>query len=63
MKCICCSASVFKKTLHRTNPIGSKDAGWMCINCIEKIEPELSKDIKMDGYNIIQDIKKASQNL
>ncbi len=49
--------------MHRTNPIGSKDAGWMCINCIEKIEPELSKDIKMDGYNIIQDIKKASQNL
>jgi hypothetical protein len=41
--------------LHRTNPKGQDKAGWMCMPCIEKEEPELSKNIKSDdNYDLLQ---------
>lgn len=34
--CIQCGCSVNKRPLHRTNPMGQPDAGWMCQPCITK---------------------------
>ena len=48
MNCEKCGASVFDKTLHRTKPKGQPDAGWMCLDCIKALEPELAKNIKED---------------
>lgn len=60
MKCIKCGCSGMEKMLHRTNPLGQTDAGWMCIDCIEKHELELSKNIKGDSdYKVLLDIEKA----
>lgn len=48
MKCIICGISVRKTILHRTNPKGQMPAGWTCLPCIEKKEPELAKNIKQE---------------
>lgn len=48
MKCIKCNCSCSEKMLHRTAPLGQSPADWMCLSCIEKHEPELSKNIKSD---------------
>lgn len=34
--------------LHRTAPMGQSPANWMCMPCIERIEPELASNIKTD---------------
>ena len=49
MKCINCGTSVFNKPLHRTNPKGQSDAGWMCEDCIKKNEPELYNNLVDSG--------------
>lgn len=48
MKCVICGVSVQKTILHRTNPKGQINAGWTCIKCIERDEPELAKNIKQE---------------
>jgi hypothetical protein len=46
--------------LHRTNPTGQTNAGWMCIDCIEKTEPELFKNITQDeSFKVLKDIETA----
>ena len=65
-KCIKCGCSAFDRMLHRTNPKGQKDAGWMCMPCIEKHEPELAKNLKEDSdFKVVEDIEKIiiSDNL
>lgn len=32
-------------------PKGQSPAGWMCLNCIHKHEPELAKNIEADLNN------------
>lgn len=49
MKCKNCEASMFDKPLHRTNPLGQSDAGWMCEDCIANNEPELYQNLKDDN--------------
>lgn len=56
MKCIICGISVIDKMLHRTNPKGQSDAGWMCMPCIENTQPELAKNIKEDQTPFEKDI-------
>lgn len=58
MKCKNCECTINDKMLHRTNPLGNSDAGWMCIDCIEKLHPELAKNIKdEDDYPVLKDIE------
>lgn len=57
MKCSKCGVSIQNRILHRTNPKGQLDAGWMCEPCISKTEPELMKNIDED--EVLQDIKSA----
>lgn len=63
-KCQCksCEVPFYKKMLHRTNPLGVIPADWMCIDCIEKEEPELYKNIKSDDYQTLKDIEWACFN-
>ena len=45
------------RMLHRTNPVGQADAGWMCMPCIEKNESELARNIKSEkDFNTVEDI-------
>lgn len=46
MECCNCHTKVSKAPLHRTNPYGQRDGGWMCKECIGKLYPELLKNIK-----------------
>lgn len=48
MDCCNCHISVQKAMLHRTNPLGQSDAGFMCLPCIQKLHPELAANIKAD---------------
>lgn len=49
--------------LHRINPTGQSDAGWMCIFCMQKVEPELAKNIINDpDYKVIKDIESIVLN-
>jgi Zn-finger protein len=58
MKCIKCGCSMFDRMLHRTNPVGQSDAGWMCMPCIEKHEPELAKNLKGEAdFGVVEDIE------
>ncbi len=51
---------MFDTPLHRTNPKGQPDAGWMCENCIEKKEPELYSNLKSDGdFKVANDVINA----
>lgn len=60
MKCISCNCTAFKRMLHRTNPIGQPDGGWMCMPCIELHEPELAKNIKTEeDFSVIKKIESA----
>jgi len=63
MKCIKCGCSCAERMLHRTKPKGQMNAGWMCLPCIEKDEPELAKNIKQDDdmvlLNTIEDWAKS----
>lgn len=60
MKCKNCQESCDNKMLHRTNPMGQTDGGWMCMDCIEKIHPELAINIKGDDdYQTLLDIEDA----
>lgn len=61
MKCIKCNIGTDKAMLHRTNPKGESPAGWMCLNCIHKYEPELAKNIEADLNN--EPIFKTLSNL
>jgi hypothetical protein len=63
MKCTNCGISGDQKMLHRTNPLGQNDPGWMCIDCIEKKEPELASNIKSDDYDVLQDIESAVKSI
>ena len=46
--------------LHRTEPIGQDNAGWMCMSCIEVHEPELAQNLQdEDDYQVTQDIEKT----
>ena len=52
-----------QKMLYRTNPLGNIYAGWMCMDCIEKYEPELAKNIRDDkDFKVLKDIEKAVKN-
>ena len=63
MKCINCSCSTDTKMLHRTNPLGQTPAGWMCIDCIEKLHPELAINIKTKIDNtILKDLENIFLN-
>lgn len=54
---------MFDKMLHRTNPKGQSDAGCMCMDCIEKKEPELSNNLKTDkDYQVVKDIENIALN-
>lgn len=60
MKCKKCGASVSDIMLHRTEPKGQINAGWMCMPCIKKHEPELATNIQ-DEYKqepIMNDLNK-----
>lgn len=60
MNCKNCGVSMFDKPLHRTNPKGQSDAGWMCEDCIGKKEPELYQNLKSDGdFKVSNDIMEA----
>jgi hypothetical protein len=48
MKCIKCGSSIMQVMLHRTAQKGQIPADWMCMQCIQKHEPELAKNIKKD---------------
>jgi hypothetical protein len=49
--------------LHRTNPLGQTNAGWMCIDCIEKLHPELARNIKTKIDNpILKDLENIFLN-
>jgi hypothetical protein len=62
-KCTKCGCPCTARMLHRTNPKGQIDAGWMCMPCIEKQEPELANNIKKDDdinlLNIIENEVKS----
>lgn len=63
VKCIVCGVSSYDEMLHRTNPKGQTDAGWMCMSCIEKEEPELFKNIKSDdNFKVLEDIEEICLN-
>lgn len=63
MKCINCNCSTNTKMLHRTNPLGQTNAGWMCMDCIEKLHPELAKNIKTEtDYPILKDLENIILN-
>lgn len=57
MKCCNCGVSIQGRILHRTNPKGQIDAGWMCEPCIKETEPELFLNIQ--GEDIINDLKEV----
>lgn len=58
MKCINCGVSMFDKMLHRTKPKGQPDGGWMCEDCMQKVEPELANNLKTDDdYNVVKAIE------
>lgn len=64
MRCIECNVSMFDKPLHRTNPTGQADAGWMCKDCIKENEPELYDNLKFDGhFKIINDIAECTKSM
>ncbi len=54
MKCIVCNR--IGKYLLRTNPTDQEKAGWTCKECLAKIEPELTENLKEDGLLDIMDI-------
>lgn len=63
MNCIICKISMNEIMLHRINPTGQSDAGWMCIFCMQKVEPELAKNIINDpDYKVIKDIESIVLN-
>ena len=51
--CTKCECDPFEKTLHRTEPTGSDNAGWMCVDCIKKYHPELAKNISEDDNDVL----------
>lgn len=62
-KCKICGVSMFDKMLHRTNPKGQPDAGWMCEQCMEKKEPELANNMKADeGYEVAKAVESIVLN-
>lgn len=44
MKCIKCRVTLYELPLHRTKPLDSVSAGWMCQPCITLEHPELTTD-------------------
>lgn len=62
VKCCNCGVSCTVKMLHRTEPTGQTNAGWMCIDCIKKLHPELYKNIKDDDFKVLKDIETAVKN-
>ena len=62
--CKKCGVACTSKMLHRTNPTGQSDGGWMCLECIESEEPELYKNIVEDeDFNVFKDIEDALKDL
>ena len=57
--CKRCNCSPFEKTLHRTEPIGSDDAGWMCIDCIKEDHSELAKNILGDNNDVLNIVEEV----
>lgn len=57
--CNNCGISVEKAMLHRTKPMGQSGMGLMCLPCIEKLHPELAKNIQEDMVNepILKDLE------
>lgn len=59
-RCIKCGCSPFEKVLHRTEPFGSDNGGWMCMGCIEKHEPELGYNLKSESdFKVVKDIAQS----
>ena len=64
MECIKCKTSMFDRMLHRTEPIGQENAGWMCMPCIEKHEPELAANMKSDeDFQVVKDVEDVIKDL
>lgn len=59
MKCCKCGVSIQGRILHRTNPLGQLDAGWMCEPCIKENEPELYENIQEGNKEVINDLKEV----
>ena len=60
MKCTNCQKTMFQTPLHRTNPKGQPDAGWMCEECIKLKEPELHANLEAeDDFKVVHDIHEA----
>lgn len=59
IKCKNCECSPLKKTLHRTEPKGQINAGWMCLDCIKIQHLELSKNIIGDGNDVLNVVEDA----
>lgn len=58
MKCVKCGISTMHAMLHRTEPKGQNNAGWMCLKCIDFNHPELANNIRLEkGYSVLQNIK------
>jgi len=57
MNCAKCGISVFIKSLYRVNPKGEKGT-WWCKDCLQKVEPELYKNIMEDEPRVLKDLKK-----
>lgn len=58
MNCEKCGIAFSDKMLHRTKPKGQPDGGWMCLEWIEKTEPELGNNIKLDqGFPWMKDLE------
>jgi hypothetical protein len=62
LECKNCKASFFDKPLHRTNPTGQIDAGWMCEDCLKIKEQNLHKELKKDGdLKVVNDVFNISK--
>lgn len=50
-----------QKSVYRTNPIGSSDAGWLCIDCIEEIDKDRAEKITEEFGDIVHIIEQANE--
>jgi hypothetical protein len=57
MRCIYCLKSIADVPLQRTQPKEQPNAGWACMPCIEKQEPELANNIKEEQSDIEKDLE------
>lgn len=56
MNCISCNCTHNDRPLFRTKPVGQPDGGWMCMPCLDNLEPELAKNTREDMSQLEKDL-------